>query len=78
MVLIKTIIVAYIIWRIKMSNTITLGKKIKTYLLILTLLSVINLLTSPSYMWVVWPAIGMGIGLVVSTLSWNKPKNNFL
>ena len=61
-----------------MSNTITLGKKIKTYLLILTLLSVINLLTSPSYMWVVWPAIGMGIGLVVSTLSWNKPKNNFL
>ncbi|MBH0034289.1 2TM domain-containing protein [Pseudoalteromonas sp. NZS71_1] len=61
-----------------MSNTITLGKKIKTYLLILTLLSVINLLTSPNYMWVVWPAIGMGIGLVVSTLSWNKPKNNFL
>jgi len=61
-----------------MSNTITIGKKIKAYLLILTLLSVINLLTSPSYMWVVWPAIGMGIGLVVSTLSWNKPKNNFL
>ena len=61
-----------------MSNTVILGKKIKAYLLILTLLSVINLLTSPSYMWVVWPAIGMGIGLVVSTLSWNKPKNNFL
>ncbi|WP_331461439.1 2TM domain-containing protein [Pseudoalteromonas sp. SWN166] len=73
--LIKTIIVAYIIWRIKMSSTITLGKKIKTYLLILTLLTVINLLTSPSYMWVVWPALGMGIGLVVNTLSWNKPKN---
>jgi hypothetical protein len=61
-----------------MSNTVTLGKKIKAYLLILTLLSVINLLTSPSYMWVVWPAIGIGIGLVVSTLSWNKPKNNSL
>lgn len=61
-----------------MSNTITIGKKIKAYLLILTLLSVINLLTSPSYIWVVWPALGMGIGLVVSTLSWNKPKNNFL
>ncbi|MBH0037569.1 2TM domain-containing protein [Pseudoalteromonas sp. SWN166] len=58
-----------------MSSTITLGKKIKTYLLILTLLTVINLLTSPSYMWVVWPALGMGIGLVVNTLSWNKPKN---
>ena len=58
-----------------MSNTVTLGKKIKGYLLILTLLSVINLLTSPSYIWVVWPAIGMGIGLVVSTLSRNKPKN---
>ncbi|GAA80190.1 2TM domain-containing protein [Pseudoalteromonas arctica] len=61
-----------------MSNTVTLGKKIKGYLLILTLLSVINLLTSPSYIWVVWPAIGMGIGLVVSTLSRNKPKNNSL
>ncbi|MBH0026516.1 MULTISPECIES: 2TM domain-containing protein [unclassified Pseudoalteromonas] len=61
-----------------MSSTITLGKKIKTYLLILTLLSVINLLTSPSYIWVVWPAIGMGIGLVVSTLSRNKPKNTSL
>ncbi len=56
----------------------TLDKKIKGYLLILTLLSVINLLTSPSYIWVVWPAIGMGIGLVVSTLSRNKPKNNSL
>ncbi|MBG9992032.1 MULTISPECIES: 2TM domain-containing protein [unclassified Pseudoalteromonas] len=61
-----------------MSNTVTLDKKIKGYLLILTLLSVINLLTSPSYIWVVWPAIGMGIGLVVSTLSRNKPKNNSL
>jgi len=57
-----------------MSNTMTLGKKIKIYLLILTLLSVINLLTSPSYMWVVWPALGMGIGLVVSALSRNKPR----
>ena len=61
-----------------MSNTITIGKKIKAYLLILTLLSVINLLTSPSYIWVVWPALGMGIGLVVSTLSRNKPKNTSL
>ncbi|MBG9995455.1 2TM domain-containing protein [Pseudoalteromonas sp. NZS127_1] len=58
-----------------MSSTITLGKKIKTYLLILTLLTVINLLTSPSYMWVVWPALGMGIGLVVSALSKNKPRD---
>ena len=57
-----------------MKNTVTLGKKIKAYLLILTLLSVINLLTSPSYMWVVWPAIGMGIGLVVSTLSRNESR----
>ncbi|HDY91972.1 MAG TPA: 2TM domain-containing protein [Pseudoalteromonas sp.] len=40
----------------------------------LTLLSVINLLTSPSYIWVVWPALGMGIGLVVSALSRNKPR----
>ena len=53
----------------------TLGKKIKAYLLILTLLSVINLLTSPSYIWVLWPAIGMGIGFVVSTLSRNESRD---
>ncbi|MBH0031064.1 2TM domain-containing protein [Pseudoalteromonas sp. SWYJZ98] len=58
-----------------MKNTVTLGKKIKAYLLILTLLSVINLLTSPSYIWVVWPAIGMEIGLVVSTLSRNESRD---
>ncbi|MGO3424029.1 2TM domain-containing protein [Pseudoalteromonas sp. Z9A6] len=58
-----------------MKNTVTLGKKVKAYLLILTLLSVINLLTSPSYIWVVWPAIGMGIGLVVSTLSRNESRD---
>lgn len=58
-----------------MKSTVTLGKKIKAYLLILTLLSVINLLTSPSYIWVVWPAIGMGIGLVVSTLSRNESRD---
>ncbi|MET6757949.1 2TM domain-containing protein [Pseudoalteromonas sp. NCIMB_1079] len=61
-----------------MSNTITIGKKIKAYLLILTLLSIINLLTSPSYIWVVWPALGMGIGLVVSALSRNKPRDTSL
>lgn len=34
-----------------------------SYLVIMGFLLVINLLTSPGYLWVVWPALGWGIGL---------------
>ncbi len=34
------------------------------YSAVMTFLLVINLTTSPSYLWVVWPALGWGIGLV--------------
>jgi transcriptional regulator with XRE-family HTH domain len=34
------------------------------YVLVMTLLLVINLKTSPSYLWVIWPALGWGIGLL--------------
>lgn len=34
--------------------------------LVLALLGVINLLTSPGTWWVVWPALGIGIAWVIS------------
>lgn len=35
------------------------------YVVIVGFLLVINLLTSPGYIWAVWPALGMGIGLAL-------------
>ena len=35
-----------------------------TYVLVIALLSVINYVTSPDYMWVFWPALGWGIGII--------------
>jgi len=42
--------------------------KALTFALVLLMLLVINLLTS-DYLWVVWPALGMGIGLAFSAIS---------
>lgn len=35
-----------------------------TYVLVISLLFVINLLTNPEYIWAWWPAMGWGIGIV--------------
>ncbi|MBL4807291.1 MAG: helix-turn-helix domain-containing protein [Rhodobacteraceae bacterium] len=40
-----------------------------SYVVMLVILLVINLLTSPGYLWVVWPALGWGIGVVFHGLS---------
>jgi hypothetical protein len=37
--------------------------RVNCYIALVVFLLVINLLTSPGYLWVVWPALGMGIGL---------------
>ena len=36
--------------------------------LILVLLAIINLMTSPGHWWVKWPALGIGIAWVISLL----------
>ena len=38
------------------------------YLIIMLALLVINLLTRPQYLWVVWPALGWGIGVLLHAL----------
>ncbi|WP_375278769.1 2TM domain-containing protein, partial [Pseudoalteromonas marina] len=45
-------------------NTSTFFENLKRYLAVLALLTVINLITSPNYLWVIWPALGMGIALL--------------
>ena len=35
-----------------------------TYFFVMTVLLVINLFNSPDYFWVIWPAIGWGLGLL--------------
>jgi hypothetical protein len=36
-----------------------------SYLFVNAALVIINLLTSPEYLWFIWPLIGWGIGLIV-------------
>ncbi|NKB75572.1 MAG: helix-turn-helix domain-containing protein [Gammaproteobacteria bacterium] len=35
------------------------------YAAVMLLLLVINLFTSPGYLWVIWPALGWGVGVVI-------------
>ncbi len=36
-----------------------------SYIVINAVLVVINLLTSPEYLWFIWPIIGWGVGLLI-------------
>ncbi|MGB0947605.1 MAG: 2TM domain-containing protein [Pseudoalteromonas marina] len=55
-------------------NTSTFIENLKRYLAVLALLTVINLITSPNYLWVIWPALGMGIALLNDLLDLNNSK----
>ena len=35
-----------------------------TYILVIGLLCIINFINDPSYLWVVWPALGWGLGII--------------
>ena len=39
-----------------------------TFIAVIVLLAIINLLTSPEYLWFIWPMLGWGIGIVVHAL----------
>ena len=40
-----------------------------TFIAVIVLLAIINLLTSPEYLWFIWPMLGWGIGIVVHALT---------
>lgn len=47
--------------------------KLFHYVLVMTALVVINLVTSPHYLWVIWPAAGWGVALIaraIYTFEW--------
>lgn len=48
--------------------------QLATYAAVILMLLVINLLTVPQYLWVVWPAMGWGVALVVQAASLWGPK----
>ncbi len=40
-----------------------------SYIIVMVVLLIINLLSDPSYIWVVWPALGWGIGVLMHGLT---------
>ncbi|MDC9563558.1 MULTISPECIES: 2TM domain-containing protein [unclassified Pseudoalteromonas] len=55
-------------------NTPAFFDILKRYFVALVFLTAINLITSPNYLWVVWPALGMGIALLNELLNSNNSK----
>ncbi|EAQ65527.1 hypothetical protein MED121_22687 [Marinomonas sp. MED121] len=53
------------------------NKNLISYAGVILLLLVINLLTNPGYFWVVWPALGWGIALLIQGLSAHEVINIF-
>lgn len=43
--------------------------RVARYIIIMAFLTALNLLTSPHYLWVVWPALGWGLGLLLHAAS---------
>jgi len=56
-------------------NTSTFFENLKRYLAVLVFFTVINLITSPNNLWVVWPALGMGIALLKDMLDLTTSKS---
>ncbi|MFB9887933.1 2TM domain-containing protein [Balneatrix alpica] len=48
-----------------------------SYLGLIVLLAIINLLTSPEYLWFLWPALGWGIALAIQAMSYFGHLNLF-
>ncbi|UTA49685.1 2TM domain-containing protein [Simiduia sp. 21SJ11W-1] len=48
-----------------------------SYCVFITFLLILNLLTNPEYLWVVWPALGWGIGVAIHGLNVFEVTNFF-
>jgi hypothetical protein len=49
-----------------------------TYIVVNTFLSAINLILSPDYIWVIWPVLGWGIGLLMHAINVRSSTNSTL
>jgi len=64
----------YINRRINMNTSTTIFQSFKQYAVALVFLGLINLITSPNTLWVIWPALGMGIALLSEVLGISSSK----
>ena len=53
----------------KVEAKISFGIHFAIYLAVMTLLTIINLKSSPDYWWFMWPLLGWGIGIVIHGVS---------
>ena len=53
--------------RMHIRNSIVIS--ITTYVFVIGFLALLNYFATPGYWWVVWPALGWGLGLAISTVS---------
>lgn len=60
----------------KLEAKIGFRNHLAIYIVVITLLAVINYSTSAEYIWFKWPLIGWGIALIIHTLSIYKPAGN--
>ena len=47
-----------------------------TYIAVNALLAAINLILTPDYIWVIWPVLGWGIGLIVHAINVHVATNS--
>lgn len=65
-------------YRVRLKRQFTYHRN--SYVLCMIFLTIINLWTSPSYLWVKWPALGWGLGLAfhwMDTVYKLKGKQNY-
>lgn len=48
-----------------------------TYVVVITFLAVVNYLSSSPYPWVIWPALGWGVGLALGIIGKYKRINRY-
>jgi len=63
---VRSIITAKITWLELMTKTFRAARFLVVGPMILGVLVIINLMTSPGHWWVQWPALGIGIAWVIS------------
>lgn len=53
-----------------------LYREIATYIIVMLFLCFVNYLSSPSYWWVIWPAAGWGLAIVLQAIRIFFPSND--
>lgn len=60
---------AYTIAKRKVETRMSFYTHLAVYILVITILTILNLTVAGDYFWVMWPMIGWGSGLIIHALS---------